>query len=204
MIYYPLNKIKPNQYTNGGEYITIKDKTNYIGYYFSTFDNKFFTGKNVGDTTNIELQSIINTNNNNSYNFVGNKFYSQILMGKNKEIQNLPTFSIPTSPIIKPTEQEYQEGQFIRYFMKRSNGSIINEINKEIFDDIEQGVKYNKALYVTIQMKWKISGPLEDVINDNILIRGVKTTNYELIRQTNLIFMGINQYLTNYTEFYKS
>jgi hypothetical protein len=35
-----------------------EDRSNYVGYYFTTFDGKIFTGKTVGDTFNLELTPI--------------------------------------------------------------------------------------------------------------------------------------------------
>jgi hypothetical protein len=87
--------------------------------------------------------------------------------------------------------------------MKRVNGSNISEINRETFNDLSQGIKYNPALYVTTSLSWSISGQLETTTENGIITRGVKQINFETIQQTNLIFIGINQYLTDYTEFYQ-
>jgi hypothetical protein len=94
-MYYPPNKIKTNQYTTGGEYVVSKDRSNYVGYYFTTFDNKIFTGKTVGDTFNLELISISKFNPiSKDYTLSGDRFYTQILKGNDDEIQQLPKYSI--------------------------------------------------------------------------------------------------------------
>lgn len=43
-MYYPKSQIKPNQYTNTGEFLIASSNTEYIGYYYSTSDGKFYSG----------------------------------------------------------------------------------------------------------------------------------------------------------------
>jgi hypothetical protein len=204
-MYYPPNKIKPNQYTTGGEYVVSKNKSNYVGYYFTTFDNKVFTGKTIGDTFNLELISISKFNPiSKDYTLSSNnEFYTQILKGDDDEIQQLPQYSIPKPSIILPTSNDYSSRFFIRYFMKRVNGSNISEISRETFNDLSQGIKYNSALYITTSLSWSISGQLETTTENGIITRGVRQVNMETVQQTNLVFIGIDQYLTDYAEFYE-
>ena len=42
-MYYPKSQITSNLYTNGGEYIILSNGRDYIGYYFTTSDNKIFS-----------------------------------------------------------------------------------------------------------------------------------------------------------------
>lgn len=203
-MYYPPNKIKPNQYTRGGEYALVQNGSNYIGYYFTTFDGKAFTGKTIGDTSNAELIiSSQTTSPSQDYSLLSNPFYTQILQGNNDDIQNLPKYSMPRPYTPIPTDSDYQRRFFTRYFMRRVNGSNISEISSETFNDLSQGEKYNSALYVTTSLSWSISGQLETTTENGIITRGVRQVNMETVQQTNLIFIGINQYLTDYAEFYE-
>lgn len=45
MSYYPNNRIKTNLFTNGDELIIESSKKDYKGYYYETFDNKFYIGR---------------------------------------------------------------------------------------------------------------------------------------------------------------
>tara|TARA_R110000744_G_scaffold15863_3_gene43866 strand:- start:7341 stop:7952 length:612 start_codon:yes stop_codon:yes gene_type:complete len=203
-MYYPPNKIKPNQYTRGGEYALVQNGSNYIGYYFTTFDGKAFTGKTIGDTSNAELIiSSQTTSPSQDYSLLSNPFYTQILQGNNDDIQNLPKYSMPRPYTPIPTDSDYQRRFFTRYFMRRVNGSNISEISSETFNDLPQGEKYNSALYVTTSLSWQISGQLETTTENGIITRGVRQVNMETVQQTNLVFIGINQYLTDYAEFYE-
>jgi hypothetical protein len=203
-MYYPPNKIKPNQYTTGNEYVIAQNRANYIGYYFTTFDGKIFTGKTIGDTSNLELLPASQFNqSSNDYTVIGDRFYTRVLKGNNEEVQQLPKYSIPRPSLPIPTDDDYKRGFFSRYFMKRVNGDIINEINRETFNDISQGIKHNKALYTTTSLLWQITGQLETTINNGIITRGVKQINFETIQKYSLVFIGIDQYLTDYAEFFK-
>lgn len=51
-MYYPKSQIKPNQYTNTGEFLIASSNSEYIGYYYSTSDGKFYSGGNPGDGKN--------------------------------------------------------------------------------------------------------------------------------------------------------
>ena len=57
-MYYPLSQITPNQYTNGGEFQLKSNGQLYIGYYFITSTNQYFTGRNQNDTPVTELTKI--------------------------------------------------------------------------------------------------------------------------------------------------
>lgn len=204
-MYYPASAITPNQYTSGDEYVIKSTKVNYVGYYFTTFDGKAFTGKKVGDTTNEELIARSYYDQTSpDYTFVGDKFYSQILKGTNKSIQDLPTYSVPRASVASPTNEDYQVGNFLRYFLKRINNDAIMEISKETFNDIKQGRKYNSALYDTTSLKWYISGQLDTTISNGIITRGVKEINFESTTQASLSFRGLNLFITDYTQFYKT
>ncbi len=204
-MYYPASAITPNQYTSGDEYVIKSTKVNYVGYYFTTFDGKAFTGKKVGDTTNEELIARSYYDQTSpDYTFVGNSFYSQILKGNDSSIQDLPTYSVPRASVASPTNEDYQVGSFLRYFLKRINNDAIMEISKEVSNDIEQGRKYNSALYETIEMRWQISGQLDTTISNGIITRGVKEINFESTAQASLSFRGLNLFITDYTQFYKT
>ena len=54
-MYYPKSQIKPNLFTNGDQYVYLRDETNYIGFYYSTSDGRYFTGKSPNNGPNFEL-----------------------------------------------------------------------------------------------------------------------------------------------------
>ena len=54
MIYYPKANITPNLFSNG-EYVLNGSNEPYTGYYFSTYDGKFYTGRTPQELPSLEL-----------------------------------------------------------------------------------------------------------------------------------------------------
>ena len=44
-MYYPKSKIQTNLYTNGYELAYLSTLDNYVGFYYKTYDGKYFSGK---------------------------------------------------------------------------------------------------------------------------------------------------------------
>ena len=65
-MYIPKNRLTTNLQTNQGEFVYKGTNTSYDGFYWKSYDGKFFTGKTPDDnpTREIELSSIINENEN--------------------------------------------------------------------------------------------------------------------------------------------
>jgi len=196
-MYYPPNKIKPNLYTVGGEFTT--QNKDYIGFYFSTFDGKYFTGKNIGDTNNIELKPI-NKNDikQNTYLFVGDKEYFESVK---PNIQQLSNKLIPQQYTPLPLESDYQKGYFDRYFIKKVNSNNIIEVNSVTFNDISQNIKYDSFLYKSIKIKWYLTGLRVSQTINNIVYPGLGNKNFSSIQEANLTFEGIDQIITDYFQF---
>jgi hypothetical protein len=53
-MYYPKSQVKPNLYTNGGEYVLSTNQEDYVGYYFETSTGKRYTEKYPSNSS-IEL-----------------------------------------------------------------------------------------------------------------------------------------------------
>lgn len=109
----------------------------------------------------------------------------------------IPTFrssSIRETPIqfyyIQPTEQDYQVGSFIRYFVKDSRDGKIVELNYNAYlNELENIKPYRKA----IKIEWYISGELEDKKIGNYIYPGIKSKNLDVIKQAELELPGIGE-----------
>jgi hypothetical protein len=127
-MYYPLSQIKTNLYTNGGEYAILSSQENYSGYYWKTSDGKFFTGRTPQDTPTNELTKILEYNslldnqiqqtlvNSIDQEDVRNTLYLDI-----KNINTNQTTLLPTYAPTYPSFQDYQVGEFRRFFCKKTN-----------------------------------------------------------------------------------
>jgi hypothetical protein len=80
------------------------------------------------------------------------------------------------SPTI-PTENDYQTGEYRRYFCKKVNEIIYIEINKNTYDKLkakDKGIAWDQYLYFNIP--WQLTGDKEKVFitNKNIVLLTMK------------------------------
>lgn len=193
MTYFPKNKIKTDLYSNG-ELILKSTNKPYTGFYHRLFNGGIFTGKNQYDKPNLELIEVIQTSeppegntilefdyktlNLMNYNYSAIKKLNKSSLEK-QEIKNITTY---------PTDKEYQDGIFTRYFVVKINENIFTEINKELFTDLKsKNAKYNWELFIPFKLLWDING---DVINSYKTNKNiVELTEFRLKRN------GLGKYL---------
>lgn len=174
-MYYPLSEITENLYTAGSEFVDNQTKEYYVGYYFSTSDGKYFTGK----TLNVDAREIVR--------FPGID-------------QSINVYS-PTNFVPFPTESDYEAGNFTRYVIKRVNSGFetIKEVSKQ---DYEKSLI--EPVYIQVSFSWKITGPLyDDFSNPLYPIQGVLTTNQQTVVNLEPKLPEISFFFKNYAEFYK-
>jgi hypothetical protein len=187
MSYYPLSQIKTNLYTNGTEYTTL-DGVAYTGYYFKISTGQLFTGRTPQDLPNQELiVSNINSFISEGTSLSTPAFYTSdpdpdvseeyrefteiyneyLLVKEEAKVQIVPSYIAPT-----PTQQDYQIGEFRRYFCKKTNEILYLEINKATYDKlIVKDIQYLYSLYEPFNLPWRLTGTKEEVekVNRNIV-----------------------------------
>ena len=181
-MYYPLSQITPNLYTNGGEFINSITKENYIGYYFKTSKGEYFTGRDSNNRPNILLTpfssttspTIVPPTDNLSpslYNIDSTEVINYLLLNNKTKTEILnPTLNLPVYNPNVPTQQDYQIGEFRRYFCKKTNEFLYLEINKDTYDKlINKDVKILYQLYKPFKIKWQIAGDKEKVYNGEVI-----------------------------------
>lgn len=189
-MYYPKSHITPNLYSNG-ELSLVGSTTPYTGYYFSTIDNTFYTGRFPGDGSNLELTKFNNTSAEpiideveEDYRFTtrDNNTFSKL----NKVSRTTPSITSPIPFYPHPSVQDYKLGEFTRYFTKKTNENKYTETS---------GLVQN-SLYIGFQLPWLITGDKDEVfrVNQNIV----------RLREQELGISGFGDYLKhNYLKFYK-
>ena len=205
-MYYPKSQITSNLYTNGGEYIILSNGKDYIGYYFTTSDNKIFSGRNPNNKPNFELIA-----NNLGSTIEDAEFGIQASYTKDTNIRLYPfAYSkntklkqpkqVPPLPVqisTLPTEKNYEIGEYERYFLKK-----INSINYIEIDQNQYQKYINKEpntlfdLYSPFKLPWIISGNRSEAykINEDTINR--VTFNLNLI--------GFKSYFKeNYTQYFR-
>jgi hypothetical protein len=132
-MYYPKSQIKTNLYTNGNELSTSTDNKSYSGYYYEISTGGKYTGKSPQDGPNILLMPIENPINpseplkQSDINFGDNIIlYSSdpLYLQSQYTKRSIPLFN-PTIP----TTENQQQGQFNRYFCKKTNENRYLEID---------------------------------------------------------------------------
>jgi|LakMenE01Jun11ns_1017448.scaffolds.fasta_scaffold9844608_2 hypothetical protein len=178
-MYYPKSQIKTNLYTNGDEFVYLSNNQPYTGYYYKTSTGQYFTGRTPDDIPSFELiqnlalaETTINRDKSN---------YSVIIntdLDNNSTYNNLisppplvlisPTYNAPV-----PTQQDYQIGEFRRYFCKKGNEILYLEIDKETYDKlIVKDPQYQFSLWQPFNLPWLLTGTQEQVykVNRNVTI----------------------------------
>lgn len=191
-MYYPKSKYKGELYSNGN-FIIQDNNTPYTGYYYSTFDGKYFTGKFPNDGTNLPLISysplteipdpgVDDIINDFRFDSTDNFTYSRL-----KQIdRNTPQAIAPKSYYPQPIEDDYNVGEFTRYFSKKANENIYTETS----------ALYQNSLYVGFSLPWLLTGDKDKVYQTN--------ENMVMLKEQQLQISGLGAYLNfNYLKFYK-
>jgi hypothetical protein len=199
-MYYPLSQITPNLFTNGNELVYLNTKKPYIGHYWKTSKNKYYTGKNPQNKPTEELISFNSEGNlpiltQSSTSFFSNEFQTSSYLNLTKPLStsgNIPMFS-PNIPNIN----DYQVGEFRRYFCKKTNEIIYLEINKYTYNKLinkESNIQFQ--LYQPFNLPWQITGIKEQVYTTNKNITDLTSKNNK--------FTNLSEYLeNNFTKYYK-
>jgi hypothetical protein len=201
MSYYPLSQIKSNLYTNGGELVyDIKNPlSEYTGYYYKTSDGKYFTGRNPQDLPNVEIYSkpsldynkYPNAASDPILNYIATNGGAEVIGGDNTEggdpnvldymsIKNIDSSQvnfIPQYSPTYPTSQDYQVGEFRRFFCKKTNEIQYIEIDPKQYSLLTyKDPQILWQLYYPFNIPWTISGPIGDIyaVNKNIVELAMK------------------------------
>lgn len=202
-MYYPKSQIQADLYTNGGEFQLSNGGTEYVGYYFIAQGNRYFSGRNPNDKPNFSLSP-----------------YETADIPANREEENLPTsyyliddeyfwatdqsttdgLTPPTTPTQispLPTENNYEVGEFERFFLKKINQITYIEISQdEYFKYLNQEPNVSWRLYTAFKLPWEITGDRSKVFNVN--------KNTVSRTQSNLKLPGFSSYFREkYDQYFK-
>lgn len=91
----------------------------------------------------------------------------------------------------KPTERDYSNGVFVRYFCIDNRNKKIYEVDQKIQ---KQFLKYK---YIsTTSVDWNIIGPVEDTILESYIFRGTGSKNQKLIDDLEAQYPGFKDFLS--------
>jgi hypothetical protein len=220
-MYYPKNRILTNQYTSGDEYQYVDSKLPYTGYYWKTFNGILRTGKSPEDKPNLDLELIESLENSLSFDITEQTVnielpydglsqfedsqtqpYNENTVLKYMELKEIdinkpPTKIYPKSYHPFPTEEDYKNKEFIRYFLFKINSFNFIEVNKEFFDKI---INKDSSVLWEIFVPFDIIWVLLDDENEMYKIN----KNLITLKENKLGKKGlINYFNNNFSQFHK-
>lgn len=217
-MYIPKNRIVPNQYTGGDKYVVKSTQEWYKGFYYKTYDGKFYTGKTPNDKPNEEIELVQDTDKQYNPNLPQNRLaytdaptvfdnidtpgYSEEMVITYAQLQgvnlNVPTrLSVPYSSYPNPTEDDYELGVFTRYFCVKVNELSYLEINKENYEKLlNRDGKWLWQMFTPFKLQWTLTGNEAYVANTNS--NSISITERKIKRKGLAIFLK-----KNYLKFYR-
>ena len=161
-MYIPSSKISKKTTKDNESFVYKKNKNPYKGPYIETTEGRYYAGHNnnkVGPEIVKQQSTDFDQRSRGKLFGVGRgiKTFNIIKKDIKEQIEN--TMSPSTSKPI-PTNEDYKNGFFIRYFLKRINGEFYIEINKTTFNSISKmKPEYDYNLYEIGNIQWNITGP---------------------------------------------
>lgn len=194
-MYFPQSQITTGLYTNGGEFQIKNTGQPYIGYYFTTSTGISYTGRNQNDNPVLELETLLNTSSTRTNSIEVITLIEPVYTAL-KQIKNIKIFKPVYNPNV-PTQQDYQIGEYRRYFCKKVNEIIYIEIDKTTFDKlVDQADDIQWSLYQPFDIPWNIVGSKEQVTKVN--------RDIVLLTMKNLRLPSFDQYLKfDFTKYLK-
>ena len=184
-MYFPKSQITPNLYTNGNEYTIKSTGKNYVGPYWKSSTGKFFTGKTPQDAPIQELDKIkyqesspissptleVVLFSNDADPVVYSELYNGFEIEKYTNLAKIDInkkIPVPVYSPALPIQQDYQIGEFRRYFCKKINEIIYLEINKDTFDKlVNKNSNIFYQLYQPFNIPWQLTGDRSQVYKTN-------------------------------------
>jgi len=180
-IYYPEGQIQKGLYTNGKEWM-LEDGTEYVGDYHTYYSGEVYTRSSYLRNVSKKLIPYINLSEESKKT----TFEYDLLKKASPE-----PFTFSEYSKIPPTEKDYTNGFFFRYFAKRHFSNIISEVDSNTFSNLKD------EYYVSVKLPWKLTGPRNDINTES----GVYDTNQRLVLLAEKDITGIRNYVTDYTEY---
>ena len=102
-----------------------------------------------------------------------------------------------------PTDNDYTNGYYVRYFLKKRNDNIFIEITQDIYNS--PGILFDNLLYDKFEFNWKITGNLHDkIINGMTIDYGVIDTNKRTVDMINTTLKyDLSKMIKNFSQYAK-
>jgi hypothetical protein len=177
MPYYPKSQIRPNLYTNGGQYIIASTQQNYTGPYYELSNGRRYTGATPQDGPNLlllETPSVFSTEDTGpistadvNIEYVFPNVEPSINFSYTDQ-NKLPSRRLPIFNPTLSTQNDINLGAFQRYFCKKNNELMYLEVDQNDYEAIQnQDSNIAWDLYSSQAVMWYIKGNKETVYKAN-------------------------------------
>ena len=96
----------------------------------------------------------------------------------------------------KPTEEDYIQGTFRRYFLQDVRSGEIKEITSETYKSIA-----DKGYYRRTKLEWNLLGPSEDETVNGYIYPGAIARNRDVVLQAEEVIPGMTEFLSDLKQF---
>ncbi len=199
-MYYPKSQIIENLYTNGGEYMVDQTKQPYKGYYYQLSNNQRYTGKNTEDQPNnllVPIQTKVDYGDDIEQSPLSYWSPSYKFLQKQQGRSLKQPAQPPKQVVPQPTEDDYTNGFFNRYFLYDYINKTTVETNKSIYNQFEtKSPQTQFEKYTTIQIVWGLTGKMEDIYKSN-------SKNVKITEQNKRVY-GFSKYFKDkYSQYFR-
>jgi len=197
-MYIPLGKLNPTVfYTSGNEYALATTGISYVGYYHKDTLGGVWTDKEH-TLNSISLISYTERNNRPEYINIQGEVSAEYYKISKSNKDNPLSSNLPVSDTLPPTQEDYDKTYTTRYILsyKLTSQPVYIEVNKNTYNNTMNSS--DKMYFEGVEVLWKISGPLYDIKQNNILIQGgIIDSNTRSIQQAEQTMSGVSNYLNN-------
>jgi len=177
MPYIPEHRFQGDLYSNLGEFVILETNVPYQGFYHKLSSGKFFSGATPYINASQELVPLADTSpssllNNQPVLTLGGRGYPNKniteeyfkLFRVNKEL----VYKIPQSFLPIPTDKDYANSTFIRYFLYNTVTKNYLEVDQDTYDNIKKkNPEWDYFNYQAFILPWRISGTKEQITKTN-------------------------------------
>ena len=104
--------------------------------------------------------------------------------------------SIFKTQIQMPSEKDYKQGIFKRYFMQDKRTKNINEISKDTYRSM------GPTIYLELlEVEWDLKPPAKDVYFKGKKYEGAESRNKKTIAKASKDIIGLSQYIRDYSQY---
>ena len=127
-----------------------------------------------------------------------------ILVKTNPKMTDHRKFTSPVHISVLPTNANYQQGVYDRYFVVSEISTQVIEIDKKQYDTLENETKgINPTLWKGVQVRWKLRGPFQNKYDSagRLVKKGIYTVNKTTVDKIVKTSPKITSAITSYVLF---